>query len=359
MLSHELRNPLAPVRNAVHVIRQCGIDHPQVVWARDVIDRQVTHLVRLVDDLLDVSRITRGKIHLQTRVVDLADDVASAIETIRPTIQRHRHELSVSLPEQPIQLIGDPARLAQVFSNLLNNAAKYTPEGGHIWLAVAKELNEAVIRVRDTGSGIPTDMLTRIFDMFTQMDHSIDRAQGGLGVGLTLVRRLVELHGGRVEALSAGLGQGSEFTVHLPIGEIEKNPSAGIVERTPKQKFTRRRQVLVVDDNKHAADTLAMLLERAGHDVRLAHDGPKALEATATFRPDVLLLHIGFPGFDGYEVARRLRAEPESRSILLVAVSGFGQEEDRERCRQVGIDKHLTKPVDYDTLETLMSSVVG
>jgi signal transduction histidine kinase/DNA-binding response OmpR family regulator len=357
MLSHELRNPLAPVRNAVHILRQCGIDHPQVVWARDVINRQVSHLVRLVDDLLDVSRITRGKIRLQRVSLDVAGVVATALETSRPLIQRHGHELTVTLPEEPVRVVADPARLAQVLANLLNNAAKYTPDGGRISLIVEKADNEVVFRVRDTGAGIPAEMLTKVFDMFTQMDRSLDRSQGGLGVGLTLVRRLVELHGGTVEAFSDGLEKGSEFVVRLAAEGLEPKPAVernGVGAHALAPTVYR---VLVVDDNVDAADSLAVLLRLAGHTVRLAHDGPGAMEAAQGFHPDAVLLDLGLPGFDGYEVARRLRAQPEFKDVLLVAVSGYGQEEDRIRSRQSGFNHHLTKPVDFDLLAQVISSL--
>jgi signal transduction histidine kinase/DNA-binding response OmpR family regulator len=354
MLSHELRNPLAPVRNAVHVIRQCGIDHPHLNWARDVIDRQVTHLVRLVDDLLDVSRITRGKIRLQREPVDVANVVAGAVETSRPLVQRHGHDLIVTLPQEPVRVMGDPARLAQVLANLLNNAAKYTPDGGRIWLTVEKENGEAVVRVRDTGAGIPKEMLAKVFDMFTQMDNSLDRSQGGLGVGLTLVQRLVELHGGTVQAFSDGPGQGSEFVVRLQ-AETSEPLDVVKVPASNGRNLCRSLHVLVVDDNMDSADSLGQLLRLSGYEVRLAHDGVGALEAVNAVRPDVVLLDIGLPGIDGYEVARRLRAQPENGDMLLVAVSGYGQEEDRNRSRQAGFDHHLIKPVDFTALEKVMT----
>ncbi len=356
MLSHELRNPLAPVRNAVHVIRQCGIDHPHLNWARDVIDRQVTHLVRLVDDLLDVSRITRGKIRLQRESVDVANVVASAVETSRPLVSLHGHELTVELPDRPVHVMGDPARLAQILSNLVNNAAKYTPDGGRIWLTVEKEDGQIALRVRDTGAGIPKEMLSKVFDLFTQMDNSLDRAQGGLGVGLTLVRRLVEMHGGTVHAFSDGPGRGSEFVVRLQ-AETSAPPDTVKEPVWTGGDLGRPLQVLVVDDNVDSADSLGELLRMSGYHVRVAHDGVAALEAVHSLRPDVVLLDIGLPGLDGYEVARRLRAHPDNAAMLLVAVSGYGQEEDRIRSRQAGFDHHLVKPVDFPTLEKVMTVV--
>lgn len=354
MLSHELRNPLAPVRNAVYVLRQCGVEHPQVTWARDVIDRQVTHLVRLVDDLLDVSRITRGKIRLQREVLDVAAVVANAVETSRPLIHSHGHQLTVSLPEHPMRVVGDSARLAQVLANLLNNAAKYTPDGGQISVVVEQQGEQVVFRVRDTGAGIPREMLGQVFDLFTQMDQSLDRSQGGLGVGLTLVRRLVEMHGGRVQAFSEGLGKGSEFVVWLPAKAPETSQSTAPTATPLDMESASPRRVLVVDDNVDAADSLAVLLRLAGHNVRLAHDGPGALEAARTFHPDVALIDLGLPGFDGYEVARRLRERPADDDVLLIAVSGYAQEEDRQRSLQAGFFRHLTKPVDFAVLEQAM-----
>jgi signal transduction histidine kinase/DNA-binding response OmpR family regulator len=358
MLSHELRNPLAPVRNAVHVLRQSKIDHPQLNWARDVIDRQVTHLVRLVDDLLDVSRITRGKIRLQTEPLDAAAVVAGAVETSRPLVESHRHQLHVTLPAEPLAMHGDPARLAQVLANLLNNAAKYTPDGGEIWLSAAREGGEIVFRVRDTGTGIPPEMLGKVFDLFTQIDHSLDRAQGGLGIGLTLVRRLVEMHGGAVEARSEGAGRGSEFTVRLPAtGRVPTPADANDVPPVLSSRVARR--VLVVDDNVDAAESLAILLRLSGHEVRTAHDGAGALVAAADFRPEVTLLDLALPGMDGYELARRLRSIPATASSLLVAVSGFGQDDDRARSREAGFTYHLTKPVEYSALEKAIASLPG
>jgi signal transduction histidine kinase/DNA-binding response OmpR family regulator len=356
MLAHELRNPLAPVWSAVEVLRLKGTADPELNWARDVIDRQVRHLVRLVDDLLDVSRITRGKIKLYPEVLDVAGVVASAVETSRPLVEAHAHLLAVSLPEGPLRVHADPARLTQVLTNLLNNAAKYTPDGGQIWLSAAPDGGEAVFRVRDTGAGIPRDMLSKVFDLFTQVDRSLDRSEGGLGIGLTLVRRLVELHGGRVAAFSEGPGRGSEFVVRLPLLSSESGPStvAGGGAAPGADSIKAPCRVLVVDDNTSAADGLAVLLRLSGHEVQLAHDGETALEAAGTFRPDVILLDIGLPGVDGYEVARRLRAQPASREVMLVAISGYGQDDDLERSRQAGFDHHFIKPVDFSTLRVVL-----
>ncbi len=358
MLSHELRNPLAPIRNALQVLHLCGKDLTKIEWVRTVIDRQVTHLVRLVDDLLDVSRITRGKIRFQRERLDVAAVVESAAESSRPDIEAHAHEFTVSLPPTPICVEGDPARLAQVLSNLLHNAAKYTPDGGRIWLSVAQEGTEAVFRVRDNGAGIPKEMLTKVFDLFTQVDRSLDRSQGGLGIGLTLVRSLVEMHQGRVEAFSEGPDRGSEFVVRLPIlpAEKRKSPDKGVGSVNGKGDNHHYR-VLVVDDNLDAAESLAILMRLSGHDVQIAHDGYSAVEMAREFRAEVVLLDIGLPGLDGYEVAHRLRNDPTTSSSLLVAVSGYGKEEDRQRSMCSGFEYHLTKPVDYSSLEKVIHSI--
>jgi signal transduction histidine kinase/DNA-binding response OmpR family regulator len=352
MLGHELRNPLAPIRSAVEVLRRQGLDHPGLRTARDMIDRQVQLMVRLVDDLLDVARITRGKIQLRKEPVEMAAVAARAVETSRPLIDERRHALTVSVPDEPLWVAGDAARLAQVIANLLNNAAKYTEPGGRIELAVGRDGDCAVVRVRDTGVGLPPETLSSVFDLFTQVDRSLDRAQGGLGIGLTLVRRLVELHGGRVEAHSAGAGQGSEFIVTLPCLTDAPQPAA---EPPPARvEAGGPRRVLVVDDNVDGAESLATLLKLLGHEVHVAHDGPAALRATADVRPEVVFLDIGLPGMDGYEVARRLR-RPGRNEALLVALTGYGQDEDRRRSREAGFDHHLVKPVDPAVLEELLA----
>jgi PAS domain S-box-containing protein len=355
MLAHELRNPLAPIRNAVQILRIQGSTDPNLLWARDIIDRNVSQMVRLVDDLLDVSRITRGKIRLQMEPLDMAAVVEQAVEISRPLIDARRHRLSVSLKDEPIQVIGDGARLAQVAANLLNNAAKYTDEGGQIWLTLESEDRQAVLRVRDTGVGLPQEMREEVFGLFTQVDRSSDRAQGGLGIGLTLVRRLVEMHGGRVEAFSEGPGRGSEFVVWLPLLSEAPPSEPPQPHSRPQSSGRGQRKILAVDDNLDAANTLAMLLRILGHDVRTAHDGPSAIEAAQAWRPDIVLLDIGLPGMDGYEVARRLRALPDLRACILVAVTGYGQEEDRRRSANAGFDHHLVKPVDPQALTELLA----
>ncbi len=353
MLAHELRNPLAPIRSGLDVLDASGSDAAVV----DPMRRQVEHLVRLVDDLLDVSRITQGTIYLQREVLDLRRIAGVAVDTSRPLLDSHDHALQVSLPEGPLIVEGDPVRLTQILTNLLNNAARYTEDGGHISLSAAREGGDAVVRVRDTGAGISGEMLTKIFDLFVQADRSLDRAKGGLGIGLTLVRRLVEMHDGSVQAFSSGAGLGSEFVVRLPVCEealdpVPVNGDAGSAAVEPV-----RCRILVVDDNIDAASTLGMLLRLDGHEIRLAHDGLAALEVAETFSPEVVLLDIGLPKLDGYEVAKRLREQPHGEEALLIAISGYGQEEDRRHAHQAGFDRHLTKPVDFAVLRSVLPHV--
>jgi CheY-like chemotaxis protein/two-component sensor histidine kinase len=349
MLAHELRNPLAPVRNALHVLRMKCVGDPLVERLGEMMTRQVGHLARLVDDLLDVSRITRGKVELRKEHVALESVVARAVEATRPLIDARHHELSISIPPEPICLDADPTRLVQILVNLLTNAAKYTAEGGRIWLTASREGSEAVVSVHDTGIGIPPHMLPKVFDLFTQDDRTLDRAEGGIGIGLTLVRSLVELHGGSVLATSAGPGRGSEFVVHLPA--LPYDPSRKDADKVADQSpWAPPRRVLIVDDNVDSAESLAMLLSLTGHSVRTAHDGPSAIQAARAHWPDVILLDIGLPRMDGYEVARRLRQEPEMAAVMLIAMTGYGQDEDRRKTREAGFDLHLVKPVDADEL---------
>jgi len=359
MLAHELRNPLAPILNALYILRLDGVDPESAGQARAVAEQQVRHLARLVDDLLDVSRISSGKIQLRTDVIDLRDAVGRSVETARPHIEGSRHELSVSVPEGPLWLHADSARLEQVLANLLNNAAKYTEPGGAIELVAAREGDDAVVRVRDSGIGIAPELLPRVFDLFTQADRSLDRSQGGLGIGLTLVRRLVELHGGSVSASSRGLGRGSEFVVRVPIGAApgatEEAGGAAPDAATFPATDARPKRVLVVDDNIQGAMILARVLKSCGHETEVAHDGPTALEIASARPLDVVLLDIGLPGMDGYEVARRLRKVDGMDRVLLVALTGYGQEEDRERSRQAGLDLHLVKPIDPHTLTLVLA----
>jgi PAS domain S-box-containing protein len=352
-LAHELRNPLAPIRTALEILRLGGGADSEET--RAVLERQVQQLVRLVDDLLDVSRITRGKVELRKARVELAAVVNTAVETSQPLLAEAGHELTVALPVEPVHLDADQTRLAQVLANLLNNSARYTPRGGQVWLTAEATDAEVVVRVRDTGVGIPGAMLPRVFDMFTQVNRTLERTQGGLGIGLTLVRRLVELHGGRVEAHSAGPGQGSEFVVRLPRASAPVATVNGS-DGGPRPAPGPRRRILAVDDNRDAVESLARLLRLAGHEVQLAIDGPSALEAAAAYRPEVVLLDIGLPGMSGHDVARQLRATPEGRGLLLVAVSGWGQEDDRRRSREAGFDHHLVKPVDPDALRQLLAA---
>jgi PAS domain S-box-containing protein len=360
MLAHELRNPLAPIRNALHLVQmQAQENNGELREPLAIIERQVEALVRLVDDLLDVSRITRGKIKLQMEPVDVGAIVTRAIESSRPLIDARRHKLDVSLPNDRLVVKADVTRMAQVALNLLNNAAKYTPEGGHIWLTVERAGGDVTLRVRDNGMGIPADMLPKVFDLFTQSERTLDRAEGGLGIGLTLVRRLTEMHDGSAAAFSDGPGLGSEFVVRLPllpdstrIAAPAKGPAAA---GRGKSRLTRR--VLVVDDNRDAADSLAMLLRLVGHDVRTVHDGRQALAVVESYRPDLVLLDIGLPGMDGNAVARQIRSQPELAGTVLVALTGYGSEEDRRASQAAGFNHHMVKPADFVALQTLLDSL--
>jgi PAS domain S-box-containing protein len=334
MLAHELRNPLAPIRNALQVMGLRRLGDPQLEWCRDVLDRQVSHLGHLVDDLLDVNRITSGKILLKPEAVDLASVIERAVESSTPLLQQRRHRLEIDLPRTPLVVRADPTRLSQVFLNLLNNAAKYTPEGGVVRIGAAAEGEHAVVRVRDNGVGIASDLLPRIFDLFVQGSRSLDRSEGGLGIGLT---------------------QGSEFVVSLALlrtgaAQPEQNRAGREAHAAP---FGRR--VLVVDDNIDSADSMAMLLRATGHEVETAHDGPGALERAPQYLPEYVLLDIGLPGMNGYTVAERLRALPGLGGVKLIAMTGYGQEDDRRRSREAGFDHHLVKPVDFDTLCAILA----
>jgi signal transduction histidine kinase len=348
MLAHEIRNPLAPIRTAVQLLRLQEISEAQRANARDVIDRQVEHLVRLIDDLLDVSRITRGAITLQRERVDLAEVVARAVETSRPLIDSRRHELAIALPDESFSVLGDLTRLSQVLANLLNNAAKYTDARGHIQVRVERDGGDAVIRVLDDGMGIPREMLSKVFDLFAQADRTLERSSGGLGIGLALVRRLVEMHGGSVSAHSGGLGQGTEMVVRLPMTTADDPPLPPPPQETVEASAgpaASSRRILIVDDNKDAADSMALLVETVGHQVRTAYDGHGALDLAFAFAPDVLLLDLGVPGLNGLEIARRVRRQPWGKTVALIAVTGWGQEQDRRRTAEAGFDAHLIKPV--------------
>jgi PAS domain S-box-containing protein len=352
-LAHELRNPLAPLRNSVNILQLTSSDDPTTARLCETMERQVNHLVRLVDDLLEVSRITRGKIELRKERVELAAVARNAVETSRPLIDAAGVQLAISLPQEPIIVDGDPVRLGQILANLLNNAAKYTNQGGQIWLTARQENAEAVISVRDTGIGIPSHVLPKVFDMFMQVDRTTNRSQGGLGIGLTLVRSLVELHNGSVSVHSDGPNAGSEFTVRLPLAVDERSSKSS--GTTPKATRTiPSRRILVVDDNVDSAATLGMLLKYLGADVHVAHDGVAALDAVEKYRPNVVLLDIGMPGMDGLEVARRIRERDEFSAITLIALTGWGQEDDRQRTREAGFDHHLVKPADIAALQGLL-----
>jgi signal transduction histidine kinase/ActR/RegA family two-component response regulator len=354
MLAHEMRNPLAPIRNALGLLASQPDRSEAARQACDVIDRQVHQLVRLVDDLLDLSRLSKGKLQLRRAPIALGEAVAIAVETSRPLIDARRHRLDVSIPDAPLIVDADASRLAQVLSNILNNAAKFTEVGGEIRVTVAREAGDAVIRVRDSGIGIPFDMLPRIFDLYAQAEAGLSQAQGGLGVGLTLVRRLVEMHGGSVHAVSAGPGTGSEFVVRLPaLAPVAGDHSAA----QPARSATAKRRILIVDDCVDAADSLRLLLELNGHRVVTAYDGTRAIERALLFRPDVVFLDIALPTLDGYGVIERLRAEPGFERVAFVATTGHGQPEDRRRSEVAGFRHHLAKPLDFDVIEGLLASL--
>jgi DNA-binding response OmpR family regulator len=354
-LAHELRNPLAPLRNGLQVMKLARSDGPAVEQARTMMERQLGQMVRLIDDLLDVSRISRGKVELRKERVALETVIQHAIETSRPLIENGGHDLNINVPPDPIYVDADLTRLAQVFANLLNNAAKYTERGGGITLAVQRQGSDAVVSVRDTGVGIPAHMLPKVFEMFTQVDRSLERSQGGLGIGLTLVKRLVEMHGGTVAAKSEGHGRGSEFVVRLPVvlSLVGHEPSG---EAEPV-RTTARRRILVVDDNRDSATSLAMMLKIMGNETQTAYDGLEALDVGAAFRPDVALLDIGMPKLNGYDAARRIREQPWGKNIVLVALTGWGQEEDRRRSREAGFNTHMVKPVEPAALEKLLAGL--
>lgn len=359
-LAHELRNPLTPIRNAMHVIRLAGDNRAAVARTRSMVERQLAQLVRLVDDLLDVSRISRSKIELRRERIELQTVVRQALETSAALVDHYGHRLDVAMPATPVFVDADPARLAQVFSNLLNNAAKYTPPGGRIRVSVVSEGTEATIAVRDNGIGLPPDMLAGVFEMFTQLDTGLDRSRGGLGVGLAIVKRLVEMHGGRVVARSDGPDTGSEFSVCLPLA-----PAEGVARAAPSEELPalRRaaagsaRRILVVDDNVDLATSLALMLTMLGHEVGVVHDGPAAIAAVEAELPDLVFLDIGMPRMSGYETCRRLRALPGGAEPVIVALSGWGQEHDKRRSQEAGMDLHLVKPFDPAKLEAMLAAL--
>lgn len=353
MLAHELRNPLAPIRHGVQLIQSGRIDDNRLHWLAGVMDRQVSHLIRLVDDLLDVSRITSGKIRMESAPLRLDTVIAAAVEAVRPMVEARRQRLMVAVPSEVFWVEGDHTRLTQVVANLLNNAAKYTPEEGHIWVGALREDGQVAVKVRDDGIGIPPRMLPRVFDLFWQADGSLGRAQGGLGLGLTLVRRIVEMHQGSVSVVSEGQGQGSEFAVVLPLlaqPEAEHAAAAAV----PAAAAASGCRVLVADDNIDLAQSLGMMLELAGYAVSLAYSGAEALAAAETFNPEVCLLDIGLPDLSGHQVAHRLRRLRTASGALLIAVSGYAHAEQRRQAAASGFDHYLVKPVDFQQLEALL-----
>jgi signal transduction histidine kinase len=373
MLAHELRNPLAPIHNAVELMRLKPLSDPQLNWARDVIARQLTSLTRLVDDLLDVSRITRGKINLTREAVELEGLIARAVETVHPILNERRHELTLELPEPGVTIFGDPTRLTQAISNVLGNAAKYTDAGGKIFITAAARQTEVEIRIRDNGIGIRPEMLPHVFELFTQLDRNDGRTQGGLGIGLALVRQLVQMHGGSVSAASDGPGKGAEFVIRLPMlregaGQVPE-PVQGTPDDVPSgsdaaslvaplvaaNSGRMARRILIADDNNDALESLATLLQLNGHEVYTATNGGTALQCAERQRPEVALLDIGMPILDGYEVAKRIREQPWGQRITLVALTGWGQDSDRRRSREAGFDSHLVKPLDLETLTDLLA----
>ena len=356
MLAHELRNPLAPIHNSVQLLRLTGGNPQAVQTAAGMLERQVGQMVRLVEDLLDINRLSRGKIELRRARVEVTSIINNAVEAVRSQPQWSDRDFRVSSPPQPIFLNADPIRLGQVVGNLLNNACKFTDNGGRVEVELERDSADVVIRVRDNGIGIAADQVPRIFDMFAQVDSSLERQQSGLGIGLTLVKHLVEMHGGAVEARSAGIDQGSEFIVRLPnLPETTNLTPSQTAGAAPT--LTPSRRILVVDDNRDAASSLARLLQLAGHETRLAHDGVEAVTAAAAFKPDVALLDIGLPELNGYDAAQAIRAQPSGMDIVLVALTGWGQEEDRRRSKSAGFDVHMVKPVDYPALTKLLASL--
>ena len=357
-LSHELRNPLAPLRNMLEILKRAAGSRERVSQTLDTMDRQLGQLVRLVDDLLDLSRITHDRIDLRKSRVELASVIDQALQACRPLAESAGHDINVVVPPEPLYVHADPVRLAQGFGNLLNNSCKYTPRGGKIMVTARRQGDDAVVTLEDTGIGIQPEKLGSIFDMFVQIDGSLERSQGGLGIGLTLVKRLVELHGGSIEATSAGEGRGSAFTVRLPI-MIARPDAARHATAPSAHDPTHVRRILIVDDNKDAAASLAVLLQITGHKTFTAHDGHTALEAVAKDRPEVVLLDIGLPMLNGYEVCRRIREQPGGNDTIVIALTGWGQEDDRRRSHEAGFDGHLVKPVEYDALITLLDSMAA
>jgi len=358
-LAHELRNPLAPLSNALELWRFAKNDPDQLDELRGMMQRQVRQMSRLIDDLLDVSRISRGKISLRTERVELRGLVNTALESVKPVIAANDQRLEISLPQEPVFVHGDATRISQVVGNVLNNATKYTPEGGQIWLSVAREGKKAGISVRDTGCGIPPDHLSSIFEMFQQVDQTLDRSQGGLGIGLTLAKRLIEMHGGTIEAKSDGPGHGSEFLITLPTIDAENTTETESAPSAAAPPELQRRRILVVDDVHESAQTLARMLRAMGQEVATAHDGYAALAHLREHKPEVVFLDIAMPGMNGYDVARRVRASNGSEAPTLIALTGYGQDDDRRRAQEAGFDFHLTKPASIEQLTSLLVGASG
>ncbi len=359
-LAHELRNPLAPVRNAVELLRRHTLDAAKQAWASELIERQVRILSRLIDDLMDVSRINRGRIELRRDIVPLNEVLADAIDAVRPMIDEAGHELAVLLPDRQLVIDGDRTRLAQAFMNLLNNAAKYTDPGGRIELGVVVEKETAVVTIRDNGIGIPPEHLDGVFELFSQVESALTRSHGGLGIGLSLTQKLVQMHGGTVRAYSEGLGHGSRFLVHLPLASARAAASPAEPASAPAQDAaTSALRILVADDNVDAGETLAALLEMMGHTVRVVHDGEAVVQAAAEDKPQLVLLDIGMPKLNGYEACRRIRAQARGNQPALVAITGWGQPEDLRRSQEVGFDHHLVKPVEIEALSAVLDSVLA
>jgi PAS domain S-box-containing protein len=351
-LAHELRNPLAPLRTGLEVLKRAP-NTDAAHRAREMMDRQVGHMVRLIDDLLEISRITLGKVILKKERVTIQSVLDAAIETSRPSIDSARHTLAVKVPDDLIWVDADRTRLAQIVSNLLNNSAKYTPSGGYVEVTATLDGNEAVIRVRDNGMGIPQESVPEAFELFSQLNRALDRSQGGLGIGLALVKRLVDMHGGRIDAESEGLGRGSTFTIRIPA--LPAAASTAVVPGPEADRAQDTRRVLVVDDNYDAAESLAELLGTLGHHTRVAHSGVEAVATALEFQPDLVFLDIGMPGISGYEVAKRLRTHPEVASAMIVALTGWGTEEDKRRAKDAGFDEHVTKPIEIGVIENVLA----
>ena len=357
-LAHELRNPLAPVRNAVEILKRQADDSQRVDWATTLIDRQINQFSRLIDDLMDVSRINQGRIELRREVITLNEVLADAVETVRPHVEAAGHDLVVLLPDHQLTVDGDRTRLAQAFVNLLHNAVKYTDAGGRIEVGVLVEKGDAIVTIRDTGIGIPTDRLESVFDMFSQVESALSRSRGGLGIGLSLTQRLVQMHGGSVKAFSEGAGKGSRFHVQLPLVHEAQRPASSTQAPQPGAPADHSLDILIADDNVDAAETLGALLEVLGHRITLAHDGEAAVAEAAKATPDLIILDIGMPKLNGYDACRRIRAQQHARRPLVVALTGWGQEQDIAQSHAAGFDHHLVKPVEAEALEQLLASAV-